>query len=121
MEEDWHLIDPDMSYQPYEMHWDKRELEISEGVCEVRARGRLPYFYAEPYRFAHDWRVYVIVDFGPGAITSDYEWAELWDHNSGSHRASEELADRLIELDRAYRWEVRRLRGERPDTDRFWD
>jgi len=121
MEEDGYLVDPDLSYQPYKVHWDMREVDFTEGVYEVRAAGVLPMFFAEPYNFSHDWRVYVIVDFGPGAVTSDYRRAELRDFQTGSHRESDELADRLIEIERSYRWETRRLRGDKPDTDRFWE
>jgi hypothetical protein len=121
MEEDAHLIDPELSYQPYERHWASRPLDDGEGVFSLRVFGHLPYFFYEPYTFSHDFRVYLIVDFGPGNVTTDYARSELWDYDSGDHRYSEELLDRLIEIDRSHMWQVRRLRGGKPDTERFWD
>jgi len=121
MDEDLYLVDPELNYQPYETHWDKHPLGYSEGVFAVKAEGRLPYYFAEPYDFNHDWRVYVIVDFGPGEETMDYVTDSLWDHNNGELRITDDLQYRLIELDRAYEWNVRRMRGGRPETDRFWD
>lgn len=121
MEDDAFLIDPELNYQPYSAHWDRLTVPWQEGVFEVRARGHLPYFFAEPYNYFHDWRIYVILDFGPGEVTSDYIDGQLQDGNAGEHRATDELSERLIELDRAGSWEVRRLRGGRPDTGRFWE
>jgi len=122
MEEDAHLIDPELSYQPYDRHWASRPLGDTEGVFEIRAYGHLPYFFYDSYAFSHDFRVYAIVDFGPGAVTSDYARSELWDYNAGEQRYSEELIDRLIELDRGHLWSVRRMRGAKPESDdRFWD
>ncbi|MBN2083366.1 hypothetical protein JW859_14310 [bacterium] len=121
MDEDLYLVDPDLNYQPYETHWDMYPLGYTEGVFAVRAKGRLPYYFADAYAFNHDWRVYVIVDFGPGEETMDYVADSLWDHNNGEQRISDDLQYRLIELDRAYEWDVRRMRGGRPETERFWD
>jgi len=122
MEEDAHLIDPELSYQPDTRHWASRPLGDTEGVFEIRANGHLPYFFYDAYAFSHDFRVYAIVDFGPGAVTSDYARSELWDYGAGEQRYSDDIIDRLIELDRGHLWSVRRMRGGKPDTDdRFWD
>lgn len=121
MEEDVNLIDPELSYQPYDKHWASRPLDDTEGVFEIRAGGHLPYFFNNAYDFSHKFRVYAIVDFGPGEVTSDYARSELWDYNAGEERYSEDVADRLIELDRAHLWSVSRRRGGRPDDKRFWD
>jgi len=121
MEEDAHLIDPELNYQPYDAHWSSRPLGDTEGVFEIRARGHLPYFFYDAYNFSHDFRVYVIVDFGPGEVTSDYARSELWDYDAGEERYSDDLVDRLIELNRSHLWSMRRLRGGRPDDERFWD
>ena len=103
------------------MQWDSLPATVREGVFKLTVHGYLPYFFAQPWDFAHYFRLYVFVDFGPGARTSDYLRDELVDYESGDHRQSDELADRLIELNRSYSWEVKRLRGGRPETRRFWD
>jgi len=121
MEEDQFLVSPELDYQPYEEHWDVRSVELNDGLYEVRATGQLPVCFAEPFDFSHAFRVYVVVDFGPGVTASDYIRETLYDYDTGSHRQSDEMLDRLIHLDRGYQWEIRRVRGDRPETDRFWD
>ncbi|MCH7472228.1 hypothetical protein IIA79_04680, partial [bacterium] len=79
------------------------------------------YFYEDPWAFSHPFRLYVTVDFGAGAVTKDYAWAEILDYNAGAHRESEEITHRLIELERGDYWQIKRLRGGRPDTGRFWE
>lgn len=121
MEDDIYVTDPELDTQAYTEHWDAKKLSYGEGVIRVRAEGFLPLFYAEPFRFHHDFRVYAIVDFGPGATTTDYASAEVIDFDTGDHRRSEEVRPRLVELERAYKWEADRLRGDRPEPRRFWD
>ena len=121
VDEDAFLIDPEMNYQPFDAHWDSRRMDSTEGLFRVRAEGILPLYFSDYHDLTHDWRVYLIVDFGEGATEMDYEASTIFDHDSGEDRYSEELADRLIEIDRGYLWEVKRLRGDRPDTDRFWE
>jgi hypothetical protein len=121
MDEDMYETDPQLSYQPFEKHWDVVDVGNKEGVFEVRATGLLPYFFADPYDMTHDWRVYAIVVFGNSSVADRYVAAELWDDNLGEHRADDELLNRLIELERSSRWQVRKLRSSTPDTDKYWN
>ena len=116
MEEDAYLIDPELEYQPYETQWDALQGEYRAGVYRLTASGRLPYYFAEPYATRHPFRLYLVVDFGREARTVDYARGVLDDYYSGEQRGNEDVAQRLIELNRSYTWELKRLRGARPDT-----
>jgi len=118
MEEDSYQIDPELDYQPYETQWDTLEGDEHGGIYRLRASGRLPYYFAEPYDYRHPFRIYLIVDFGSGARTLDYKRAELIDYNAGEQRSTDDVANRLIELNRSYTWEVQRVRGDRPRDSR---
>jgi hypothetical protein len=118
LEEDSYTVDPTYEYQPYELQWDSLTADGQNGVWRIAANGHLPLYFAQPYDFRHPFRIYMIVDFGGQARTIDYERAELLDYDSGEQRKSDEVTDRLIELDRSYSWEVRQMRGEKPHTSR---
>jgi hypothetical protein len=120
MEEDMYLTDP-RETQSQQAHWDTRTMAAGDGVYQLTASGYLPLFFASPWDFRHPFRLYVIVDFGPGLEQSDYVLGELMDYHNGDSRRNDNLTDRLIELDRAYKWTWNRLRGGAPDTRRFWD
>jgi hypothetical protein len=120
MEEDMYETDPNEA-QSQDAHWDSRVVDASNGVYQLSVSGYLPLFFADPWQFRHDFRVYVIVDFGPGYEKRDYALGELQDYHSGDNRRTDRLADRLIELNRSYQWNWDRLRGGKPDTRRFWD
>lgn len=120
MEEDSFDIDPEYESQLYTNQWDAVALPARDGEFRIVARGRLPYFFANPWDNRHAFRVYAIVDFGPGARTLDYERAELSDPDPGERRRTDDITARLIELDRGYLWEVRRLRGATPDVRDTW-
>jgi hypothetical protein len=120
MEEDSYDIDPQYESQPYTNQWDAAALPARDGVFRIVAHGRLPYFFAQPWDNRHAFRVYAIVDFGLGARTLDYERAELSDPDPGDKRQTDDITARLIELDRSYLWEVRRLRGGTPDVHDTW-
>lgn len=120
MEEDDRDIDPAYDYQPYNNQWDAAVLPGKDGTYRISAHGRLPYFFALPWDNRHAFRVYVIVDFGAGERKDDYARAELADPDPGDHRRSDDITARLIELDRSYLWEVRRLRSAAPDPRDTW-
>ncbi len=117
LEEDDRDVDPSYAYQPYSNQWDAVVLPGKDGAFNISAHGRLPYFFAQPWDNRHAFRVYVIVDFGAGERKDDYARAELADPDPGDHRRSDDITARLIELDRNYLWEVRRLRSAVPERD----
>jgi hypothetical protein len=108
MEDDSFLLDPFYESQSYNNHWDSRTIEQAEGTTSFRARGRLPYYFAEPLEYRHPFRVYAIVSFGAAAQEFKFISAELNDGDYGEARRSEDVAERLIEMDRSVNWEVRR-------------
>jgi hypothetical protein len=120
MEEDSRDVDPAYEYQPYNNQWDAAVLPGKDGEFRISAHGRLPYFFAQPWDNRHAFRVYVSVDFGAGERKDDYARAELSDPDPGDHRRSDDIAARLIELDRNYLWEIRRLRAGTPDPGDTW-
>lgn len=129
MDEDFYDTDPHEGYQPFNEQWDRLKLSTAkdggvEGLYKVKASGRVPRFYAQPYETHHDLRIYAIIDWGvpePGKISDqaieDYAEAEIVDFYPGEARSSQELQDRLVELNRAYTWEVKRVRGDLPGED----
>ena len=120
MEEDMYDTDPGRA-QSQQAHWDSRSVRGDDGVYRLTASGYLPLFFQNSWDFRHPFRLYVIVDFGPSYETEDYALGQLVDYHNGDSRRSDNLTDRLIELDRAYKWTWDRLRGGTPDTGRFWD
>jgi hypothetical protein len=115
MEEDAYDTDPELDYQPYTAQWDTWELPSPEGEFQVLAGGRLPLFFAQPWDSEHPFRIYMIVDFGGGCRKLDYARAILYDPRPGDERRSDVLVDRLIDFDRALRWDIRRLRPALPE------
>ena len=112
-EEESYEIDPDESFQQYSQHWDEIALPSTDGVFEVTAVGRLPYFFSRPWDFTHSFRVWAMVGFGDRHWKSDYARARLTDQGYGEARQSDKVEDRLIELSRGYQWQVRHLRRAR--------
>lgn len=110
LEEDGYQLDPELDYQPYDNHWDIAQPASPAGQFRLRAAGRLPRFFAEPWEHRHPLRVYIYVNFSPEASSHDYTRAEVFDAYPGENRRNDDLAQRLVELDRAYKWELRRLR-----------
>ncbi len=120
LEDDIYETDPGEA-QAYDAHWDSRAVDAGNGVYRLTARGFLPLFFASPYDLRHYFRLYVIVDFGPGFEQEDYVLGEIIDYHSGDSRRSDNIQDRLIELQRGYQWGWDRLRGGTPEPRRFWD
>lgn len=129
MEEDSYESDPHESYQPYNDNWDRLKLATEkeggiEGLYRIKATGRMPRFFSQPYENHHDVRIYAILDWGmsqPGKISDaaseDYASGEVYDNYPGDTRESRDQRDRLIELNRAYSWELKRIRGSLGDSD----
>ena len=120
MEEDSFLLDPFYQSQTFTNHWDSRELTFAEGPGSFSVRGRLPFYFAEPYEYVHPFRIYAIISFGPEAQQMAYAQAELSDNTAGEERQSDEVLDRLIELARSAEWRVGRS-SEKPAKDPIWD
>ncbi|MCC7477160.1 hypothetical protein IT575_01770 [bacterium] len=128
-EEDAYDTDPHETYQPFNENWDRLKLSSAkdggvEGLYRLTAEGRMPRFYAQPYDSAHEIRIYAIVDWGlpePGRFsgqeTEDYASGEVFDYYPGESRASQDLRDRLVELRRAYTWQLSRVRSALPDNE----
>lgn len=114
MEEDSFMIGPDFEYQEYYEQWDSRGGFSGNGLFRLKASGFLPYFFEETWQYEHPFRVYLTVDYGFGVETQDYARATIYDLDSGDHRYAEDVADRLIRLDRANGWIIRRIRGGKP-------
>jgi hypothetical protein len=110
MEEDSFQIDPELEYQPYTEQWDILKPGQAAGEFLLRAAGRMPRYFAEPWEHRHAMRVYVCVNFASGGKMLDYARCEVFDAYPGEARRNEDLSQRLVEMDRAYKWEVRRVR-----------
>ncbi len=119
MEEDSFIIGPEFEYQEYYEQWDTREFESGNGLYRIKAAGFLPYFFAESWQYNHPFRIYLTVDYGYGVETTDYARAAIYDNNAGDHRYSEDTEDRLVRLDRANGWVIKRIRGGRPGQ-KYW-
>lgn len=115
-EEDSFQVDPELEYQPYDLQWDVLQCGQAAGEFRLRAAGRMPRFYAEPWEHRHPVRVYILVNFPGAKARSDYTRAEVFDAYPGENRRSDDLQQRLVELDRAYKWELRRVKPEPPAT-----
>jgi len=121
MEADVFELNPELDYQPYDEPWESRQFQVDEGTYRLTAGGHLPYFFTDPYRGDHEFRIWLIVDFGPGAETEDYLLEELQDYSAGEHRASDDMHDKLIEIAPGYTWELRRVSDEERDHHRWWE
>jgi hypothetical protein len=120
VDEDMHETDPEEAYQQSDLNWDRLRLDsgrhgVPEGVFHLRLGGRLPRYFSEPFITDHDFRVYVIVDWGPAepgklsaAAVLEYVSGEIYDDSPGDESSSPDLVDRLIQIDRAYTWRLRR-------------
>ena len=63
----------------------------------------------------------LIADVLTEKVADDYIRSRLYDNYAGDHREHDDPGYRLIEMDRSHRWDVRRIRGGRPDVPRYWD
>ncbi len=128
-EEDAYDSDPHETYQPFDDNWDRLKLSTAkdggvEGLYRLRAEGHMPRFFSQPYDSHHDIRIYAFIDWGlpePGHFSDqaveDYASGEVFDFYPGESRSSQELRDRLVELNRAYTWDLSRIRGDLPGED----
>jgi hypothetical protein len=120
VEEDSNEIDPYYDYQPYDNQWDVITLPAQDGEFRVVAHGYMPLYFAQPWDTRHPVRLYAIVDCGGGARVDDYSRVLIEDDHPGDSRKSDDVQARLIELDRSYRWDVKRLRGAAPGPHGAW-
>jgi hypothetical protein len=107
MDED-RYSDDDLRVTPYgEVNRDRRQLTAEDGEYQLTVRGLLPAFYSEPWNTRHPFSIRLEVDTGSGAPTVTTLNLSINDYYPGDARRTPDLAPRLIQLDRALRWDLR--------------
>jgi len=109
MEEDSYILSPESGYSTLDNHRGMLEVEGADGRYRLQAVGFLPFVFAEPYAYEHEFRFILSVDFGRGARTSRTYNGEIYDNHAGEHRYAGELEDRLIELNPPWIWIVQQV------------
>lgn len=91
-------------------NWDVRQLPPEDGVYQCVLTARLPAVFGEPWNGHHGFTIHAVLDAGAGEPVAARTQGNLVDYRPGEERRETELDLRLIELDPAQRWDLRRLR-----------
>jgi hypothetical protein len=92
-------------------NWDVRRLPSEDGVYQCILQARLPQVFGEPWSSNHPFTIHAVLDSGAGTPVAAKTQGSLVDYRPGEARREPELDFRLIELDPATRWDLRRIRA----------
>jgi hypothetical protein len=112
MEEDRYLMgleEAPGAWQPAQ-NWDALALPPEDGVYQCVLQARLPAYFGEPWDSQHPFTVHVALDSGAGRPVAAKAEGTLVDYQPGEERREPDLEPRLIRLDSAQRWDIRRIR-----------
>lgn len=113
MDEDRYLMELEDQPETWRetRNWDARALPPEDGVYQCVLRARLPVVFGEPWNNQHPFTIHAVLDYGAGRPAAEKTQGTLVDYHSGEERREPELDFRLIDLDPAQRWDIRRVRA----------
>jgi hypothetical protein len=115
MDADEYADADDPAFYPEPPNADSYDLPAQDGEYQLVAHAGLPVYFAEAWDVRHPFTVQV--ELNPGTehpATGAGHWA-VTDYYPGETRRSPDLGPRLIQLDRALKWDVRLRRPAVPE------
>jgi hypothetical protein len=89
--------------------WDTRELPPEDGTYQLTLRAALPTYFASEASTQHPFSFELALDYGVGKPLRATAVGSVTDYQPGAQRRSREVEERLIRIDRAQQWDLRRI------------
>jgi hypothetical protein len=89
--------------------WDMRQLPPEDGTYQLVVRGALPVYFADEHNSQHPFSFELALDCGAGKPLRATGAGTITDYQPGEVRRSRDVEQRLIRIDRARQWDLRRI------------